>query len=66
MSDIQSHLARYQPMPALGKAELLLLKAKSWSDYGILVVSPDQFTNPIDRQMVASLGDRLYGRRANG
>ena len=66
MSDIQSHLARYQPTPAIGKAELLLLKAKSWSDFGILVVSPDQFTNPIDQQMVVSLGERLYGRRADG
>ena len=66
MSEIQSHLARYQPTPAIGKAELLLLKAKSWSDFGILVVSPDQFTNPIDQQMVVSLGERLYGRRADG
>ena len=63
---IESHLSRHQPTLALTEGELLAMKAKAWRDYELLLVSPKQLANPIDRQMVRSLGERLYGKRADG
>ncbi len=63
---VQSQLAHTVPRAAITSGELLAMKAKAWCNLGILLVSPDQLSNPIDQQMVKSLGERLYGKGANG
>ncbi len=63
MSDIQSHLARYQPKDSTSEAEMLELKLQAWRWRGVLVVGPEQLTNAIDQAFVEGLGKRLYGRR---
>ena len=62
MTQPQSFLARHQPKAALSDGELLAMKARAWVDHGLLVVSPGDFTNLIDQEMVRSLGARIYGR----
>ncbi len=65
VANVQSHLARYVPQASTTDAEILRMKARAWRDREILVVSPGQLSNPIDQQMVRSLGERLYGERAH-
>ena len=60
---VQSQLSRHQPKAPIGKAKLLAMKARAWVDHGLLLASPSQFANPVDRQMVRYLGERLYGKR---
>ena len=66
MSDVQSHMARHVARAATSEGELKAMAARAWHDFGILLMRPNQFENELDQQTVRSLGDRLYGRPADG
>ena len=63
MNHVASHLARYQPRPALTEGQLLAMFARTWHDEGIVCLRPEQLTDDFLRQAVINAADHLYGRR---
>ena len=58
-----SPLGRMQPTPV----DLDAVKQRGWQDQHLLVVSDsDERLNPIERQVIRRIGERLFGRPAKG
>ncbi len=66
MNQPRSCLARHVPQAATTEDELKRMSARAWLDYGLLVVRPEHFADPVDAQMVRYLGGLAYGKGANG
>lgn len=66
MSDIQSPLARHQPRPATSAAEIRVLAAKAFHERGVVTIFAGDLRDEIERRWALTIGERLYGKLANG
>lgn len=68
----RSSLARHAPSMRDPDPEAAFRAAqKAWREAGILLINPNTMTNERgftwgDREMVAAIGDKLYGKRNGG
>ena len=62
MSDIQSHLARYQPKAATSDGELKAMGARAWDIDGVLVVRLSTVRDPIVRGWIKAIAAHEFGR----
>jgi hypothetical protein len=66
MPALNCALARLIPPTPATEAELRAMRAAAWHKQGVLVVIPDQSTDPWERTFLEGIGNRLYGRRLTG
>lgn len=63
MPSLTCALARLIPVSPASEAELRAMRAAAWHKQGVLVVMPEQITDPWERKFLEGIGTRLYGRR---
>jgi hypothetical protein len=66
MTTLTCALARLIPVSPASEAELRAMRAAAWHKQGVLVVMPEQITDPWERKFLEGIGTRLYGRRLAG
>ena len=60
---IRSQLTRLQPQNPASDDELKGMRKAAWHKQGILVLSPDELTDPWERQSMINIANRLFGKR---
>lgn len=60
---LRSSLARHPGRQTLNPDELAAMRRRAWRDQAVAVLPLDLLADPWERQFVANLATRLYGKR---